>query len=110
MFPLFHEPTFRALLEKQYSDNPPNSTGWYAAFMVLLAISCRLRISHTRAADGNPKPVEAYTTEAWSYFENATGVLIELVMRNTDLLTIQALVGMVISPLKDIVRFRANTL
>lgn len=99
LFPLFHEGTFKALLEKQYSDNPPKGSGWYAAFMVMLAIACRLRISHTRPTEElRDNNIRTNAAEARTYFDNATSVITELLMLNTDLLTIQALVGMVRSP------------
>ena len=87
MFPLFHEPTFMHLVEKQYSMNPYEGSGWWASINVALAIAHRLRVM------SNLVPQEE-DQKAWMYLKNAMGVLTELTMRNTDLLSVQALLGM----------------
>ncbi|KAI5804500.1 fungal-specific transcription factor domain-containing protein [Geopyxis carbonaria] len=94
LFPLFHQATFEELFEKQYSDNPPPDSGWYAAFNILLAIACRLRISHTPDGAARETTIGSHIQEAWRYFQNAATVLTELLLRNTDLLSIQAILGM----------------
>ena len=88
MFPLFHEPTFMHLVNKHYSRNPYEGSGWWASLNVALAIAHRLRIM------SNMVPQED-DQKAWGYLKNAMGVLTELTMRNTDLLSVQALLGMV---------------
>jgi hypothetical protein len=97
LFPLFHKPSFEVLFDRQYSSNPPLDSGWYAALNMVLAISCRLRISHTPAgnSEGAPVPVVRHLQEAWKYFQNAAAVLTELLLRNTDLMSIQAILAMV---------------
>jgi Fungal specific transcription factor domain len=87
MFPLFHEPTFMHLVEKQYSLEPYEGSGWWASINVALAIAHRLRVM------SNLVPQEE-DQKAWLYLKNAMGVLTELTMRNTDLLSVQALLGM----------------
>ena len=88
MFPLFHEPTFMHLVKRQYSRNPYEGSGWWASLNVALAIAHRLRIM------SNVVPQED-DQKAWGYLKNAMGVLTEITMRNTDLLSVQALLGMV---------------
>lgn len=88
MFPLFHEPTFMHLVSRHYSQNPYEGSGWWASLNVALAIAHRLRIM------SNLVPPE-YDQKAWGYLKNAMGVLTEITMRNTDLLSVQALLGMV---------------
>jgi hypothetical protein len=88
MFPLFHEPTFMHLVEKQYSRDPYEGSGWWASINVALAIAHRLRVMSNLVPDEEDK-------KAWLYLKNAMGVLTELTMRNTDLLSVQALLGMV---------------
>lgn len=88
MFPLFHEPTFMHLVRKHYSRNPYEGSGWWASLNVALAIGHRLRIM------SNMVPQED-DQKAWGYLKNAMGQLTELTMRNTDLLSVQALLGMV---------------
>ncbi|QSS51197.1 fungal specific transcription factor domain-containing protein [Histoplasma capsulatum var. duboisii H88] len=87
VFPLFHEPTFMHLVERQYSRDPYEGSGWWASINVVLAISHRLRIVSNLVPQEEDK-------KAWLYLKNAMGVLTELTMRNTDLLSVQALIGM----------------
>ncbi|KAL8903757.1 MAG: hypothetical protein Q9207_003717 [Kuettlingeria erythrocarpa] len=88
MFPLFHEPTFMHLVERQYSRQPYEGSGWWASLNIALAIAHRIRVM------SNLVPQEE-DNKAWMYLKNAMGVLTELTMRNLDLLSVQALLGMV---------------
>ncbi|XHF97425.1 hypothetical protein AWENTII_001011 [Aspergillus wentii] len=87
MFPLYHEPTFMHLAEKQYSRDPYEGSGWWASINVVLAIAHRLRVMSNLVPHEEDK-------KAWLYLKNAMGVMTELTMRNTDLLSVQALLGM----------------
>lgn len=87
MFPLFHQPTFMHLVERQYSRDPYEGSGWWASLNVALAIAHRLRVM------SNLVPHEE-DEKAWGYLKNALAVFSELTMRNTDLLSVQALLGM----------------
>lgn len=87
MFPLFHEPTFMHLVDKHYSLEPYDGSGWWASLNVALAIGHRLRVM------SNVVPREEDEV-AWAYLKNAMAVMSELTMRNTDLLSVQALLGM----------------
>ncbi|EGO60518.1 hypothetical protein NEUTE1DRAFT_56998 [Neurospora tetrasperma FGSC 2508] len=87
MFPLFHQPTFMHLVERQYSSDPYQGSGWWASLNVALAIAYRLRVM------SNLVPQEE-DDKAWGYMKNAMAVFSELTMRNTDLLSVQALLGM----------------
>jgi hypothetical protein len=92
IFPLFHQPTFMHLVDKHYSPDPFDGSGWWASLNIALAISHRLRVmSHLVPQEEDQK--------AWGYLKNALGVMTELTMRNTDLLSVQALLGMVCPPL-----------
>ncbi|KAI2623426.1 N-terminal binuclear Zn cluster-containing protein [Xylaria nigripes] len=86
MFPLFHQPTFMHLVERQYSSNPYDGSGWWASLNCALAIAYRLRVM------SNLVPQEE-DDKAWAHIKNAMGVMGELTMRNTDLLSVQALLG-----------------
>ena len=91
MFPLFHQPTFMHLAERQYSRDPYDGSGWWASLNVALAIAHRLRVmSHLVPQDEDQK--------AWGYLKNAMAVVTELTLRNTDLLSVQALLGMALLP------------
>ncbi|KAI9806273.1 MAG: hypothetical protein M1825_006388 [Sarcosagium campestre] len=87
MFPLFHEPTFMHLVELHYSRDPYEGSGWWASLNVALAIAHRLRVMSNLVPSNEDQ-------KAWGYLKNALGVLTELTMRNTDLLSVQALLGM----------------
>lgn len=87
MFPLFHEPTFMHLVDMQYSSQPYDGSGWWASLNVALAIAHRIRMLKHHS----PQDHEGHS---WAYFKNALAVLSELTMRNTDLLSVQALIGM----------------
>ncbi|KMP01798.1 hypothetical protein CIHG_05875 [Coccidioides immitis H538.4] len=87
VFPLFHEPTFMHLVERQYSRDPYEGSGWWASINVALAIAHRLRVMSNLVPQEEDK-------KAWLYLKNAMGVLTELTMRNADLLSVQALLGM----------------
>lgn len=87
MFPLFHQPTFMHLVDRQYSSDPYQGSGWWASLNCTLAIAHRLRVM------SNLVPQEE-DGKAWAYLKNAMGVFSELTMRNTDLLSVQALLGM----------------
>lgn len=88
MFPLFHEPTFMHLVDRHYSLEPYEGSGWWASLNVALAIAHRLRVM----ADSDAKQEDE---KAWGYLKNALAVQTELTMRNNDLLSVQALLGMV---------------
>ncbi|KAM0241138.1 hypothetical protein ACHAPO_001940 [Fusarium lateritium] len=87
ILPLFHQPTFMHLVQMQYSSEPYQGSGWWASLNCALAIAHRLRVmSNLVPQDEDEK--------AWGYLKNAIGVFPELTMRNTDLLSVQALLGM----------------
>ncbi|KAM0249865.1 hypothetical protein ACHAQJ_008874 [Trichoderma viride] len=87
MFPLFHQPTFMHLVERQYSDDPYQGSGWWASLNCAFAIAHRLRVMSNLVPQEEDK-------KAWGYFKNAMGVFSELTLRNTDLLSVQGLLGM----------------
>ncbi|KAK3723532.1 hypothetical protein LTR37_001784 [Vermiconidia calcicola] len=87
IFPLFHEPTFMHLVDKHYSLDPYEGSGWWASLNVALAIAHRLRVMSNVVG-------QEEDDHAWGYLKNAMAVFTELTMRNTDLLSVQALLGM----------------
>ena len=76
------------LVQRQYSRDPYPGSGWWASLNCVLAIAHRLRVM------SNLVPHEE-DQKAWGYMKNALGVIAELTMKNTDLLSVQALLGMV---------------
>jgi len=87
MFPLFHQPTFMHLVERQYSNDPYEGSGWWASLNCALAFAYRLRVM------SNLVPKEE-DDKAWDHLKNAMACFSELTMRNTDLLSAQALLAM----------------
>lgn len=87
MFPLFHEPTFMHLVDKHYNSEPYEGSGWWASLNVVFAIAHRLRVMSNVVGREEDE-------HAWGYLKNAMAVMTELTMRNTDLLSVQALLGM----------------
>ncbi|TKX18834.1 transcription factor-like protein 27 [Elsinoe australis] len=86
MFPLFHEPTFMHLVEKHYSLEPYEGSGWWACLNVALAVAHRMRVMSNVVGQEEDQL-------AWMYLKNALAVQAELTMRNNDLLSVQALLG-----------------
>ncbi|KAL9085282.1 MAG: hypothetical protein Q9159_004791 [Coniocarpon cinnabarinum] len=86
-FPLYHEPTFWWLLDRQYSADPYEGSGWWASLNVALAIAYRIRvIKNLSLGDDDAK--------AWTHFRNCLAVHSELTLRNSDLLSVQAMIAM----------------
>ncbi|KAG8630076.1 hypothetical protein KVT40_001695 [Elsinoe batatas] len=86
MFPLFHEPTFMHLVHKHYSLEPYEGSGWWACLNVALAVAHRMRVMSNVSGSEEDQL-------AWMYLKNALAVQSELTMRNNDLLSVQALLG-----------------
>jgi len=87
MIPLFHQPTFMHLAERQYSADPYQGSGWWASLNVVLATAYRLRVMSKLVPEEEDQ-------KAWAHLKNGMAVFSELAMRNTDLLSVQALLGM----------------
>ena len=87
IFPLFHEATFMRLVDLQYSGRPCASSGWWASLNCALAIAHRLRVQSGLVDRRDDQ-------KGWNYLKNAMAVLIDLCIRNTDLLSVQALLAM----------------
>ena len=77
------------LVDRQYSRHPYEGSGWWASLNVALAIAHRLRVM------SNLVPQEE-DEKGWAYLKNALAVQSELTIKNTDLLSVQALLGMVL--------------
>jgi len=89
IMPLFHKPTFVYLVDRQYSSHPLGASGWWACLNVVLAMSHRMQVSGGLNSAENDR-------KAWGYLKNAIGVLSELIVQNTDLFGVQALLGIAI--------------
>ncbi|KAN0078555.1 Fungal specific transcription factor domain containing protein [Elaphomyces granulatus] len=87
LFPIYHEKSFMTLIEWQYTQQTCNDTATWASINILIAMAYRDRI-------GNSQRPEKDNEKAWLYFKNAASVLTDLILRRSDLLSIQALLGM----------------
>lgn len=61
---------------------------------MVLAIALRIQISHPGLPDEDT--ATSHVQESWQFFQNAASVLTELLLKNTDLVSIQAILGMVL--------------
>lgn len=83
-FPCFHPPSFMTLLGQYYSGTPPQNSAAWASLNAVLAIVQRRR---TEVASEPPESDEL----AWAYAANALSAVLDILMRNTQLLSVQAL-------------------
>ncbi|KAL4746612.1 hypothetical protein BDW72DRAFT_30929 [Aspergillus terricola var. indicus] len=89
IFPLYHEETFMELVEWQYTQQTCDDAARWASINIILALACEYRYS-------NSQKTERDREKSWLYYKNALSVFPELVLRRTDLLSVQALLGMAI--------------
>jgi hypothetical protein len=82
--PLFHAPTFMILLGRQYSDDPFDNTAWWASLNAVLAIAIRRRAEISQCTSTE-------SDVAWGYAANALDAVLDIMMRNTQLISVQAL-------------------
>ncbi|EAA62401.1 hypothetical protein AN5220.2 [Aspergillus nidulans FGSC A4] len=89
IFPLYHEKTFMELVEWQYTQQTCDDAARWASINIILALAYEYRYSNSQKAERDRE-------KAWLYYKNALSVFPELVLRRTDLLSVQALLGMAI--------------
>ncbi|THC94443.1 hypothetical protein EYZ11_006080 [Aspergillus tanneri] len=87
LFPLYHEASFMQLIEWQYTQQTCDDAARWAGINVILALAYEYRFS-------NGQKSEKDREKAWLYYKNSMSVFAELTMRRTDLLSVQALLGM----------------
>ncbi|CAI0642814.1 unnamed protein product [Colletotrichum noveboracense] len=80
--PIFHPPAFIALLGQQYSEESERSPAWWTAFNAVLAISHRRRVEEGTSTDKELM---------WSYAANALDTVLDILLRATQLMSVQAL-------------------
>ncbi|KAK6215403.1 fungal specific transcription factor [Colletotrichum tabaci] len=80
--PLFHPPAFIALLGQQYSGESERSPAWWTAFNAVLAISHRQRVEEGKSAEKE---------RVWGYAANALDTVLDILLRATQLMSVQAL-------------------
>ncbi|KAL2863838.1 transcription factor domain-containing protein [Aspergillus lucknowensis] len=87
IFPLYHEATFMQLVEWQYTQQTCDDAARWAGINIILALAYEYRFSNSQKSEKDRE-------KAWLYYKNALSVFPELVLRRTDLLSVQALLGM----------------
>ncbi len=87
IFPLYHEDTFMQLVEWQYTQQTCDDAARWASINIILALAYEYRFSNSQKSEKDRE-------KAWLYYKNALSVFPELVLRRTDLLSVQALLGM----------------
>ncbi|PYH49051.1 transcription factor domain-containing protein [Aspergillus saccharolyticus JOP 1030-1] len=87
LFPLYHEATFMQLVEWQYTQQTCDDAARWASINILLSLAYEYRFSNCQKSEKDRE-------RAWLYYKNAMSVFVELSLRRTDLLSIQALLGM----------------
>lgn len=87
LFPLYHEASFMEMVEWQYTQQTCDDAARWASINIILALAYEYRYSNSL------KP-EKDKERAWLYYKNAMSVFTELTLRRTDMLSVQALLGM----------------
>ncbi|PYH98204.1 hypothetical protein BO71DRAFT_345499 [Aspergillus ellipticus CBS 707.79] len=87
LFPLYHEATFMKLVEWQYTQQTCDDAARWASINIILSLAYEYRFSNCQKSEKDRE-------RAWLYYKNAMSVFAELSLRRTDLLSVQALLGM----------------
>ncbi|KAK1635377.1 fungal-specific transcription factor domain-containing protein [Colletotrichum phormii] len=80
--PLFRPPAFIARLGQQYSGDFDGGPAWWTSFNAVLAISQRRRVEQGASDDKEL---------AWGYAANALDTVLDILMRATQVISVQAL-------------------
>lgn len=80
--PLFHPPAFMSMLGRQYCGDFDGGPAWWTSINAILAISQR-----RQAEEGDSAGPDA----AWGYAANALDTILDILMRATQLMSVQAL-------------------
>ncbi|OGM40483.1 Zn(II)2Cys6 transcription factor [Aspergillus bombycis] len=87
LFPLYHEATFMQLVEWQYTQQTCDDAARWASINIILSLAYEYRFSNCQKSEKDRE-------KAWLYYKNAMSVFAELTLRRTDILSVQALIGM----------------
>ncbi|KAE8399473.1 fungal-specific transcription factor domain-containing protein [Aspergillus pseudonomiae] len=87
LFPLYHEATFMRLVEWQYTQQTCDDAARWASINIILSLAYEYRFSNCQKSEKDRE-------KAWLYYKNAMSVFPELTLRRTDILSVQALIGM----------------
>ncbi|GMF78530.1 unnamed protein product [Aspergillus oryzae] len=87
LFPLYHEATFMQLVEWQYTQQTCDDAARWASINIILSLAYEYRFSNCQKSEKDRE-------KAWLYYKNAMSVFPELTLRRTDILSVQALIGM----------------
>ncbi|EXL91972.1 hypothetical protein FOIG_14855 [Fusarium odoratissimum NRRL 54006] len=85
VFPCFNAPAFMCLLGQQYSGTCTESPAWWVSLNSVLAIAQRRRAEAAQSAEAEDL--------AWAYASNALAGTWDVLMRSTQLSSVQALLA-----------------
>ncbi|KAG7414094.1 Fusaridione A cluster transcription factor fsdR [Fusarium oxysporum f. sp. rapae] len=85
IFPCFNAPAFMCLLGQQYSGTCTESPAWWVSLNSVLAIAQRRRAEAAQSAEAEDL--------AWAYASNALAGTWDVLMRSTQLSSVQALLA-----------------
>jgi hypothetical protein len=97
MLPLYDREIFDQYYARQYTLKPPSGVAWYASINVVLAIGGMISEVHSQVegrglAEGSMNfPDTLYS----KYFRNAASCFIDLTFKDSSLMAVQAMCGMV---------------
>ncbi|GFF62404.1 hypothetical protein IFM62136_05339 [Aspergillus lentulus] len=87
LFPLYNEASFMEMVEWQYTQQTCDDAARWASINVILALAYEYRYTKSLKSEKDKE-------RAWLYYKNAMSVFAELTLRRTDMLSVQALLGM----------------
>ncbi|KAF7159377.1 hypothetical protein CNMCM5623_004691 [Aspergillus felis] len=87
LFPLYHEASFMEMVEWQYTQQTCDDAARWSSINVILALAYEYRYTNSLKSEKDKE-------RAWLYYKNAMSVFAELTLRRTDMLSVQALLGM----------------
>jgi hypothetical protein len=88
-FPIFDRALFLNTFEAHYPCDERENLGWWACLNVVFTLAHRFRAMRTLND-------QAANIHAWGYLQNALAVVTELTMQTSELLAIQAILGLAI--------------
>ncbi|OAL38820.1 hypothetical protein AYO20_02026 [Fonsecaea nubica] len=96
ILPLFDQESFWIQFHQLYSANPPAKGPWYGAVNVVLSIGC---ITATEpiwsiVRDSDPSYFSNVMDVSWKLFQNASSVLLDILLGANGLVGVQAVIGM----------------
>lgn len=96
-FPLFDRATFDHYYNLHYSGHPPPGSAWYACLNVVISIGCLILQYHMQRKESSETRTRTQTPQEqhWKYYRNACSCFVDLLFKDCNVMSVQALCGMV---------------